>query len=112
MKYVEFRLTMPHVASWNGKWTGEGNYYAKLFKVTNALFEDKYRKHIGNNYRHRWDDGWEANIAVREINTSKEFRELQKKSKGFWGYGWMIDNILLYGDPRKPELEREGEDGK
>lgn len=27
---LEFKLSMPNIGSWNGKWSGEDEYFAKI----------------------------------------------------------------------------------
>jgi hypothetical protein len=85
-----FLLTMPSIGSWNGKWTGEGQIYARARNV---------KQHTDckeGNYHYSWGDGWGANIEVKKV-TVVEANKYIKKSVGFCGYDWMIDSILLYG---------------
>ena len=35
-KYLIFTLTMPHAASWNNKWSGDGRKYVRARKYTTA----------------------------------------------------------------------------
>ena len=87
--YLCFELSMPSVASWNGKWSGEDNYYAIVKNVkTNTLSEPDY----GYNF----EDGWYAQVSVKEI-TSKEATKIRKKAQGFCDYDWMVDSLLRYG---------------
>jgi hypothetical protein len=53
-------------------------------------------------YTHHWSDGWTACINVKRSESAKETRKASSKSKGFYGYDWMIDNILQYGQTEKP----------
>ena len=94
---LSFQLTMPNVGSWNGQWTGSGNPYLrfrKLPKKEAIEFMDGKEQH---NYHYSWNDGWGANVEVKIIS-SKEKRKLQKITKGFSGYEWMIDSILKNGE--------------
>lgn len=99
MKRVEFRLSMPNCASWNGKWSGEGKNYSKIRKLT-----DKTLKFLGldskssESWYHRWSDGWGALINARVLESGERAR----KSAGFAGYDWMIDNILRYNTTKEP----------
>lgn len=90
---LAFLLSMPHAASWNGKWSGEGKCYAILRK-----FSDNTAERILRNapYFYRWTDGWCAQIEVRKPDAS-ESRKLRKASEGFCGYDWMVDSILYRG---------------
>lgn len=92
---VAFYLSFPSVGSWNGKWTGEGRLYARVFRNSEVP-----KEYIGKSYSYRWDDGWEACIDVVQVN-SKEVNRIRKKSAGFYGYDWMIESIIRFGEIRK-----------
>ena len=83
-------LTMPNNNSWNGKWSGEGNKYTKVFTTTDSK---KNREFIGN-YYYNFGDGWAANVKIREA-TPRE-----KVSNKFCGYDWMITSIKCHKDIR------------
>ena len=88
---IVFELSMPHVGSWNGKWSGADRQYIR------TMDERKVPKEIWNNdYHYRWDDGWEACVAVRRMNVN-EARKLERKSDGFCGYDWMIRSLVKDG---------------
>ena len=90
-----FVLTMPGIGSWNGKWSGNGRYYAKTRRVF-------YRnKNLCPNlkegrFSYRWDDGWCASIEVKYV-TPSEAKKAEKQSNGFCGYEWMIDDLCKFG---------------
>lgn len=94
---LEFRLSMPNVGSWNGKWTGESNYYAKVVN----LGKTKDKKELGNEllskqrFYYNFGDGWGMSIHVNEIS-SKEATKIRKKSNGFCGYDWAVESILKH----------------
>ncbi|SNS21371.1 hypothetical protein SAMN05446037_100653 [Anaerovirgula multivorans] len=96
-----FELSMPHVGSWNGKWTGEDNYYAKVFNFkqrygTSKNARELFDKILSNgSYCYSFGDGWGMSISVRQID-SKEATKLRKKTKGFCGYDWAIESILQH----------------
>ena len=71
-----------------------GNYsYARVENVT-------FRKNIGESrFFHSWDDGWTACVTLTRMPAA-EARKLERKSKGFCGYDWMIKSIINYGDIR------------
>lgn len=102
MKRVEFKLTMPGVGSWNGRWTGEGKDYLIWRSIT-----DKKATELGldatgkNSWYHSWDDGWAASIQGRVMAPG----EKKKKSAGFYGYQWMVDNIMCYNATERPAVE-------
>ncbi len=79
---------MPGVASWNGKWTGEGRRYAASRTVPKKRLSE-----LNHTYYHAWKDGWRANISVRQMRKG----ECLGKTDGFCGYEWMIENILHRG---------------
>ena len=89
-----FKLSMPNVASWNGKWSGEGRLYAKVINFgrtktatakAKAILDKRY-------FSYNFGDGWSAGITVKEVDT-KEASKIRRKSKGFYGYDWMIESI-------------------
>lgn len=99
---LEFKLSMPNVGSWNGKWTGESNYHARVFNFTQrygkgTAAEEKAKNILGkNSYYYSFGDGWGMSISVTEID-SKEAAKIRKKTVGFCGYDWAIESILNYG---------------
>lgn len=106
-----FLLTMPSRGSWNGGWSGAGNYYAIVRKTGNSKAgRERAAKVLAHgSYYYRWSDGWGANISVMEV-TPQSARISSKKSKGFCGYDWMVDSIMerqkiLADHEIKPETE-------
>jgi hypothetical protein len=99
MKRIIFKLSMPNVGSWNGKWTGSGNKYFRVFKMADKAV----RKLIGDKERMSWfynfGDGWSASVEASIVPAGEKF----PKSDGFCGYDWMIDSILSRGEIRPPK---------
>ena len=96
VEYRAFILTMPNNNSWNGKWTGDGDLHSIVrgyWKRQSDLLKnvDKEKNHYYN-----FGDGWGANVEIRKIN-SKEKSIYLKKTCGFSGYSWMLDEIEKYG---------------
>lgn len=100
MRIVSFELTMPNVASWNGRWSGEGKKYYVVKKFTEKFLKQDHLKTLvdkgRDNFYYRWEDGWGANVSV-EIIDATEARKRRKISSGFCGYEWMIDSIIAKG---------------
>lgn len=98
-----FSLSMPGVSSWNGKWTGAGRLYAKVKNLGRTKkAEAKGNEIIANGpYGYNWDDGWSARISIHEID-AKEAAKIRKATRGFYGYEWMIDSIILHGHIQTP----------
>ena len=94
---VVFALTMPGIGSWNGRWSGEGRYYARVKRNNEVPAAVK-----GQEFRYRWDEGWEACITVRKVD-AREAAKLRSRSDGFLRYDWMIESIIKHGEIRKPE---------
>lgn len=91
-----FILTMPGVGSWNGKWGGEGRFYAKScksFSRNKALYPKMKEGH----FFYHWSDGWIACVEVKFV-TPSEAKEAEKQSNGFCGYEWMIEDLKKYGE--------------
>ena len=87
-----FELRMPNVGSWDGKWSGEGNYFAVVKKVGKKKEEEL----DGKRFIYDFGDGWTVLIYVRKVSVS-EGNRLRKKSKGFCGYEWMVRSIIERG---------------
>lgn len=97
MNTLCFTLTMPNRGSWNGRWSGENDYYA----VTRVLprkgaGRDAALQLVGRSFHYSWSDGWGANVSVRLID-GREASVVRKRSKGFCGYEWMVDSLLKRG---------------
>lgn len=105
---IAFLLSMPHVASWNGEWSGEGKIYARLRRDNQVS-----KEYIDQSFEYRWDDGWGASVEVRKVD-SKEAAKIRKHSAGFYGYDWMIDSIIDHGKIITPEdfVDNEGDDNQ
>ena len=97
---ISFKLTMPNVGSWNGKWTGANNNYYIIKSVSNKYFKENIEKLFEgkqtNNFYYNFGDGWRANIELERIDCT-EGRKRRKESKGFAGYDWMVDSIIKCG---------------
>lgn len=99
MSRIEFKLSMPNAASWNGRWSGEGRNYVKYRTLSNKIVEKlKLIKGKTESWYHAWSDGWGASVSARIMDKG----EKKQKSAGFAGYEWMIDNILIYGSTKEP----------
>lgn len=89
-----FELTMPGVASWNGRWSGEGKRYlfCKTFTTTKGKAKAEEILKI-RDFGYSWPDGWYANVEVSKIE-SRDKRKFTKLSSGFCGYDWMANSIV------------------
>ena len=88
---IVFELTMPHVGSWNGKWTGSDKQYIRTRKER-TVPKELWSK----DFFYRWPDGWEACVSVTRMKSS-DAKKLENKSAGFRGYDWMIDSLIADG---------------
>jgi hypothetical protein len=86
---------MPNSGSWNGKWTGDGNFYARCRTVSPKLSKVVLNDQESRSFYYNFGDGWGANVEVKKV-TSAEKKKIEKNSKGFCGYEWMIDSIIQY----------------
>lgn len=98
---LSFELTMPGVASWNGRWSGADKKYYVIRKtskswITKQEYFHTLLKNGSDNFHYRWEDGWAANVCV-EIVGASEAKKRRKVSAGFCGYEWMIDSIMYKG---------------
>ena len=98
-----FELSMPGCASWNGQWTGNGNYYAVVRSLGRSKEAGAREEAIalGSSYSYGWSDGWRASISVTRI-TAKDAVKICKRSKGFCGYDWMVQSIINNGKIMAP----------
>ena len=89
---IVFELSMPNKGSWNGKWSQEGECFVRTMDQRKVP-----KEYWDKDFYHHWDDGWTACVHVRQCMAS-EARKLERKSKGFCGYDWMIRSIIKYGE--------------
>lgn len=89
---IVFELSMPNKGSWNGKWSRDGELYIRTRKEREVP-----KEYWGKSFYHSWDDGWTACVNVMRV-PSAEARKLERGSKGFCGYDWMIQSIIKYGE--------------
>ena len=90
MTRVEFKLTMPGAASWNGKWSGDGRNHTLVHNVDDAEVD----RIDGRSWSYSWPDGWRAEVTARVVKEG----EILGASHGFNGYDWMVASILRYGE--------------
>lgn len=90
-----FELSMPNVNTWNGKWTGEGRYYALIKNLGKSKSARELEEKIlsKKSFGYDFGDGWFARIDVRRVS-GREVTAIRKKSVGFCGYEWMVDSIV------------------
>ena len=103
-----FTLSMPGCSSWNGRWTGEGNLYARIHAFTGKAGVARAEAIVKIGYfRYSFGDGWAAGVQVKEIS-SDQARKIRKASKGFAGYDWMITSIRDHMEIRGEIHDRDG----
>lgn len=92
MKKIEFRLSMPSRNSWNGNWSGEGRNYTIIRKIKDkTAITLGFDKTETQSWNYHFGDGWSACVTGRVIPSGET-----KKSDGFCGYNWMVDEIIWY----------------
>jgi len=99
---------MPSVGSWNGRWSGEGDLYARVINFGRSKAASEKAKAILDKgfFRYGFGDGWCAAIGVKEVS-SREATSIRRTSKGFCGYDWMIDSIRFDGKIVAPSDRKE-----
>lgn len=90
---IAFVLSMPNRGSWNGKWSGDGDLFARVSKLS----QEKEAELDGKCFSYRWDDGWCARIETRKVD-ARDATKIRKRSRGFSGYDWMIQSIIDKGE--------------
>lgn len=95
---IAFRLSMPGVGSWNGRWSGEGREYVKVVSLGRSKKAEAHEDEIvtGGYYYYSFGDSWSAAVTATLI-TPVEARRLRRVSMGFCGYDWMVDEIIEHG---------------
>ena len=97
MKRIEFRLSMPNRGSWNGGWSGSEKNYTITKNITDKKAEFLgFNKEKSQSWHYHFGDGWSACISGRIMDRD----ERKKKSDGFCGYNWMVDEIIWYNEIR------------
>ena len=94
-----FELSMPNVGSWNGQWSGESDCYIiiKKFSRGKAATEKADKLCEKGSWYYNFGDGWGAGVSCKRVD-SKTAAKMRRKSKGFCGYDWMVNTILMYGN--------------
>lgn len=96
---VLFTLSMPGRSSWDGRWSGQDKNYQVVrtldVETVGKLFKEPHGFSASKSWSHRWSDGWCASIDARILTHVDRL----KKSDGFNGYEWMVDNIIAHGTP-------------
>ena len=94
---IVFRLSMPNVGSWNGRWSQEGQLFVKCRREYGVP-----KEYWNKSFLYDFGDGWTARVSVERMPAA-EARKLERKSKGFCGYDWMVDSIIKNGEIRYEE---------
>ena len=95
MIHILYTLTMPNVGSWDHKWTQAGKLHCRARSYSDkSLVPAKVLSM--KNYYYNFGDGWGANVSCSKID-AKAKASYNKKSLGFCGYDWMIEEIEKYG---------------
>jgi len=90
-----FELSMPSNNAWNGKWSGEGRYYAIVRNIGRSEKAKARAAEIleKGSFGYDFGDGWYARIDVKEVS-GRDIIKARTKSVGFNGYNWMVDCII------------------
>lgn len=102
---LAFILTMPGRASWNGRWSGDESFHALVRSFPRGKEQQAEELVRLKGFSYDFGDGWRAQIRVQPVDRT-EARTLLRRSRGFYGYDWMVDSIINDGDiygPMKPK---------
>jgi len=92
-----FELDMPQAGSWNGQWSGAGQYRAIVKEIIGKGAKTREAEILkGSPYTYDFGDGWVARITVRRV-IGHEATRARKRSVGFAGYDWMVTSIIKNG---------------
>lgn len=92
---IMFTLTIPNNNAWSGKWSGDGNLYAIVRREPRDRSLTKEILDKGS-FDYNFGDGWGARVFVERVD-SRKAANVRKKSRGFYGYDWMADEIIRFG---------------
>lgn len=95
MNTLVFELSMPNRGSC--RWGGEDKRWLKFERIGSQKRVDALLEN--GSWHYSWSDGWTARVNVTKVDAA-ESRRLRKLTKGFCGYDWMVDSILLYNEIR------------
>jgi len=87
---VCYTLFMPGRNSWDGKWSSEGQLFAKVVAYSSKEKANRITKE--KVYSYDFGDGWRANVTAEHVD-AKLATKIRRKSGGFCGYDWMIKSI-------------------
>jgi hypothetical protein len=90
---IWFVLRMRNTPTWNESWSGAGRLYAKRVNVPKTKAEELLKE---GSFYFSWSDGWSCAVDVVKPSPA-EARAMAKNTRGFCGYEWMINSILMYG---------------
>ena len=94
---LAFRLNMPGVRSWNGRWSGEGKDHVKVVTLRGKAGAAKGQQILNErSFHYSFGDGWVARIDVEQVDSGRAAR-LRRNSAGFCAYDWMVDSIMRIG---------------
>lgn len=93
--YLSFTLGMPGVNTWNGGWSGDGQLFV-IVKTFRKPPQVEGENIAPCSYTYNFGDGWCASVDA-EVIDAKKARQLRRKSQGFCGYEWMVEEILEFG---------------
>lgn len=99
MKYVSFKLSVPgNDSTKRGPLDGWESYYIIMLNSKEYKWLMGTQPDIdGKLFRMDLGDGYEALFEVDLIDR-REAKRRNKRSKGFWKFDWVCEQILLYKD--------------
>ena len=104
---LAFRLNMPGVNSWNGRWSGEGRDHVKVVTFRGKAGNAKGQQILSHgSYHYDFGDGWRARIDVEKIDSARAAR-IRRGQPTFCGYCWMVDSILQFGKILSTHQQKE-----
>ena len=102
---ILFTLSMPNTNTWNGHWSGEKSIYAKTRYIKDAETLDRiFKGRKENSFYYNFGDGWGASVKAEQMDSALATK-IMRKSAGFCGYDWMINEIVTLGYIRGAQNE-------
>ncbi len=92
---IAFTLSMPSNNSWDGKWSGADRLHV-IVKSFRQIPKHDDTPIAPGRYSYDFGDGWRARVVATIVDRSTA-NKLRRRSVGFSGYDWMVDEIICLG---------------
>lgn len=99
---LSFELKVSKCPKFSGHWAGEDKRYVRTKDIHPATVKKILNGEKVRLFPHATEDGWEFNIEVQHVNSIRKKELRQFFRNGFFGFEYMIDNIIDHQSCEKP----------